>query len=224
MKSIQTTLSKPLFVFCGIALFGLGWYYAPWVKADLGLTPSAIQAARVQSPANGFNPQQLVSDARSQIGVTVRYDPEYTAIPYPNGDVALFKGVCTDVVIRAMRAQAVDLQELVHRDMRKNFAQYPTRWGLSQADANIDHRRVLNLEVFMKRRGLALPVSTQASDYQAGDWVTWRVGEKNLPHIGVVSNRKNNQGTPLIIHNIGAGTQEEDVLFAYKLAGHYRWR
>jgi uncharacterized protein YijF (DUF1287 family) len=108
--------------------------------------------------------------------------------------------------------------------MRKNFAQYPTRWGLKQADANIDHRRVLNLEVFMNRRGNSLPLSQNPTDYKVGDWVTWRVGEQNLPHIGLVSSRKSALGMPLIIHNIGAGTQEEDVLFAFKMVGHYRWR
>ncbi len=208
-------------------VFGLltaGWYYEPWLELKLGFAPSVIQTAQAKIPEGGFSPIQLVQNARAQIGVTVRYDPEYTAIPYPNGDVAQFKGVCTDVVIRAMRGQGLDLQKLVHEDMKQNFSRYPTRWGLKRADANIDHRRVLNLEVFMTRRGFSLPLSTRAAGFQAGDWVTWRVGDKNLPHIGIVSDKKTRDGVPLIIHNIGLGTQEEDVLFAYKMVGHYRWR
>ncbi|TDR32839.1 DUF1287 domain-containing protein [Hydromonas duriensis] len=206
-----------------LLLLIMGWHYAPWLKVKFGFAPSALQTVLGKMPEGGFSPAQLVQNARDQIGVTVRYDPEYTVIPYPNGDVAQFKGVCTDVVIRAMRGQGVDLQKLVHEDMRQNFSHYPTRWGLNRADANIDHRRVLNLEVFMARRGLSLPLSTRPADFQAGDWVTWRVGDKNLPHIGIVSDKKSRDGVPLIIHNIGLGTQEEDVLFSYKMVGHYRW-
>jgi uncharacterized protein YijF (DUF1287 family) len=202
------------------------------LAATLVLLPSMIQSQQIQQnqliqevqpAATGFNADQLTQDARRQIGVTTQYDPEYTTIPFPNGDVNVSKGVCTDVVIRAMRGQGIDLQQLVHEDMRKNFSKYPTRWGLKRADANIDHRRVLNLEVFMTRRASQLPLTDNPADFQAGDWVTWRVGDKNLPHIGLVSNQKSAQGTPLVIHNIGAGTQEEDVLFAFKMIGHYRW-
>ena len=200
------------------------WYYAPWLEVKFGFLPSVLQTAQAKMPEGGFSPSQLVQNARGQIGVTVRYDPEYTAIAYPNGDVAQFKGVCTDVVIRAMRGQGVDLQKLVHEDMKQSFSRYPTRWGLKRADANIDHRRVLNLEVFMARQRLSLPLSTRSADFQAGDWVTWRVGDKNLPHIGIVSDKKTSDGVPLMIHNIGLGTQEEDVLFSYKMVGHYRWR
>ena len=217
-------ISKILIVLITSVTLIVGGYYAPWVAVVLGFIPNVTQAAQAKLPVNGFNANHLVDDARRQIGVTIRYDPEYTVIPFPNGDVALFKGVCTDVVIRAMRGQGIDLQKLVNADMRKNFVQYPTRWGLKQADANIDHRHVLNLEVFMTRRGNHLPLSQNPTDFKAGDWVTWRVGEQNLPHIGLVSSRKSALGTPLIIHNIGAGTQEEDVLFAFKMVGHYRWR
>lgn len=211
---------KHIFKIILVVLLAVTWYYAPWLKVYAGFAPNVVQTAQAKMPVGGFDAEQLAADARGQIGQTVRYDPQYTVIPYPMGDVALFKGVCTDVVIRAMRAQGVDLQELVHQDMRKNFAQYPTRWGLRQPDANIDHRRVLNLEVFMQRRAANLPLT----DFRAGDWVTFRVGDKNLPHIGIVSNQKAQDGTPLLIHNVGLGTQEENALFAYKMVGHYRWR
>lgn len=166
----------------------------------------------------------LVNAARKQIGVTLAYDPMYTVIAYPNGDVAQSKGVCTDVVIRALRQQGVDLQKSVHDDMAAHFTQYPTRWGLKSPDTNIDHRRVLNLEVYLQRKGMNLPVTHNAQDFKAGDLVTWRVGDKKLPHIGIVSDRMTQDGTPLIIHNIGLGTQEENVLFAYDMIGHYRWQ
>lgn len=193
--------------------------------ANIGLaqTTHARQPV-VQAPrADGFSAQQLVDDARRQIGVTVGYDPKYVVLPYPNGDVPENTGVCADVIVRAMRGQGIDLQKVLHEDMSRSFSQYPKRWGLSKPDANIDHRRVLNLETFMQRKHKALATTQNPEDYQPGDWVSWRVGDTKLPHIGIVSDRISASGTPLIIHNIGAGAREEDVLFAFPMVGHYRW-
>ncbi|QNS14385.1 DUF1287 domain-containing protein [Mannheimia bovis] len=162
----------------------------------------------------------LVENARKQIGVTLSYDPKYRKIDFPMGDVPETTGVCTDVVIRAYRQQGLDLQQAVNKDMKSAWAKYPKLWGLKTTDPNIDHRRVPNLETFFSRHGQTLSL-TDLSTFQAGDIVTWRL-PKNLPHIGIVSDKKSSDGTPLIIHNIGRGTQEEDVLFKYKIVGHYR--
>ena len=159
---------------------------------------------------------QIVQSARNQIGKTLRYDPAYTKLTYPMGDVPMEKGVCTDVVIRALREQNIDLQELVHQDMSRNFSIYPKRWGLKQPDTNIDHRRVPNLMTYFTRQGWAV----QDADYQAGDIVTWEL-KGNRPHIGIVSDRKIGD-RPLIIHNIGSGTREDDVLYRYTITGHFR--
>lgn len=170
---------------------------------------------------------KLVAAARSQLGVTNRYDPAYTKLNYPNGDVPLHKGVCTDVVIRALReAHQLDLQQLVHEDMAKNFALYPKKWGLKKPDRNIDHRRVPNLQVYFKRHWQSLNPAQAAKDYQAGDIVTVML-PGNLPHVMLVSD-KTQKGlpgrapTPLVIHNIGRGTQEENALSAYPITGHFR--
>ena len=173
--------------------------------------------------ATALDRHRLVRDARSQIGVTTSYDPAYRVLSFPMGDVDARTGVCTDVVVRAYRRQGIDLQALVNQDMRRAFAVYPKQWGLRAPDRNIDHRRVPNLQVFFTRHGQKLPVSQQASQYQPGDMVTWML-PGNRPHIGIVSQRRSAQGTPLIIHNIGGGTQEEDVLFAFPITGHYRYR
>lgn len=162
----------------------------------------------------------LVENARKQIGVTLSYDPHYRKIDFPMGDVPLTTGVCTDVVIRAYRQQGLDLQQAVNQDMKKAWNKYPKLWGLKKPDPNIDHRRVPNLETFFSRHGQILSLTDLAS-FQAGDIVTWRL-PKNLPHIGIVSDKKSADGVPLIIHNIGRGTQEEDILLKYKLVGHYR--
>lgn len=151
----------------------------------------------------------------------VVYDPSYFAIDYPNGDVPATKGVCTDVIIRAFRKMGIDLQKLVHEDMAKNFSAYPNNWGLSSTDTNIDHRRVPNLMVFFSRHGTTKPLSTNASDYLPGDIVCWSLG-RGLTHIGlVVEPKSQDKKRHLIVHNIGNGQIMEDVLFSYKIIGHY---
>ena len=167
--------------------------------------------------------EALVEAAQDRLKVSVRYDGAYVRLDYPGGDVPPDTGVCTDVIIRSYRAAfGFDFQKAVHEDMRANFSAYPKIWGLKRADKNIDHRRVPNLETYLKREGAELPVSKSAADYKAGDIVTWRLGGR-LPHIGIVSDKKSREGTPLIIHNVGAGPQEEDVLFIYELHRHYRF-
>jgi len=162
----------------------------------------------------------VVQGARRQIGVTTRYDPAYSRLSYPGGDVPRDRGVCTDVVIRAYRAVGVDLQMRVHDDMQKAWNAYPHLWGLKATDTNIDHRRVQNLEVFFRRQGASVPQSQRTSDFAPGDIVTWRLSN-GLPHIGIVS-RIDASGT-YVIHNIGAGAREEPVLFDYAIVGHFRY-
>ena len=164
----------------------------------------------------------FVEAARSQIGKTLFYDPSYQILSYPNGDVPIDRGVCTDVIIRALRvAYTYDLQQLVHKDMKRNFSKYPKIWGLKRPDRNIDHRRVPNLKTFFQRKGCSLPVSKQVSKFKAGDIVTCTV-PPHLPHIMIVSDRVNRNKIPLVIHNIGSGTQEEDLLLEFQITGHYR--
>ncbi|QZX81245.1 DUF1287 domain-containing protein [Metapseudomonas otitidis] len=165
---------------------------------------------------------RLVEAARTQVGVTLGYDPAYRRIAYPGGDVPLATGVCTDVVIRALRAQGLDLQQRVHEDMRRHFSAYPRHWGLKRPDPNIDHRRVPNLMTWFDRQGLSLKVGQAAADYQPGDIVTWDLG-RGLQHIGIISDRRSREGTPLALHNIGQGTREEDILFRWPILGHYRF-
>ena len=172
--------------------------------------------------AESIRIKDFVEAARSQIGKTLFYDPSYQALSYPNGDVPINRGVCTDVIIRALRvAYNYDLQQFVHEDMKHNFSKYPKIWGLKRPDRNIDHRRVPNLKTFFQRQGWSLPVSREISKFKAGDIVTCIV-PPHLPHIMVVSDRYNRNNIPLVIHNIGSGAQEEDRLFDFQLTGHYR--
>jgi uncharacterized protein YijF (DUF1287 family) len=187
-----------------------------------GLAAGAGQTARdpTTTAATASTPPWVAS-ARKQVGVTLVYDPAYVRLPYPGGDVPQERGVCTDVVIRALRPHGLDLQKAVHEDMRAHFGLYPKKWGLRAPDRNIDHRRVPNLQTWFARQGWSLRPTREASSYRPGDLVTW-ILPGNLPHIGIVSDRRSLTGTPLIIHNIGRGTREENILFDYPITGHYR--
>lgn len=170
----------------------------------------------------GSEPSRLTAAARDQVGVTVTYDPAYVALEFPGGDIPRDRGVCTDVVIRALRdAWGIDLQLAVNRDMKADFAAYPALWGLDQPDRNIDHRRVPNLATLFARIGAEVPLDEGPTPYLPGDIITWKL-PGNLDHIGIVSDRRTEGGVPLILHNIGAGAKEEDILFAYPMTGHYR--
>jgi uncharacterized protein len=168
--------------------------------------------------------QRLVNAAVERTHHSVRYDPAYVRIPYPGGDVPADTGVCTDEVIRSYRALGVDLQKEVHEDMVNNFSAYPRkwRWNLARPDSNIDHRRVPNLMVFFQRNGETLPITTRPEDYDPGDLITYDLGG-NVPHIGIVVDRKGGSGRYMIEHNIGQGPRIEDALFNWRITGHYRY-
>ncbi len=166
----------------------------------------------------------LLASAIEQTKVTRNYTQQYYVIPYPNGDVPIETGACTDVIIRAFRKAGIDLQKEVHEDMTTNFALYPKKWALQKTDPNIDHRRVLNLQTFFKRQGKSLPITQKAEDYSPGDIVAWDLDGKGMTHIGIVSNFWNKDTKRFsIIHNIGGGANQEDRLFEWKILGHYRY-
>jgi hypothetical protein len=178
-------------------------------------------------PASGQKPvpfgTRLADAAIERTRHEIRYEPAYVRIPYPGGDVPADTGVCTDVVVRSYRALGIDLQKEVHEDMRAAFDAYPRIWGLSRPDRNIDHRRVPNLATFFERKGERLTISSDPADYSAGDLVTWDLGG-GVPHIGIVVHRQSPDGRrPLVVHNIGAGPRLEDVLFGWKITGHYKY-
>lgn len=189
----------------------------------LAIAAGGLLLLQVPSPEATLFVDRLIAAAVEQTRHRVRYDGAYRKIPYPGGDVSADVGVCTDLVIHAYRGAGVDLQQRVHEDMRAAFAEYPRQWGLPRPDANIDHRRVPNLQAFLKRRRARLPVTSDAADYRPGDLVTWML-PGNLPHIGIVTSSTAPSGRPIIAHNIGRGPELEDMLFAFPVTGHYRYR
>ncbi|MBJ2153738.1 DUF1287 domain-containing protein [Paracoccus sp. IB05] len=165
--------------------------------------------------------QKIAQAAEAQEGVVRIYDPAYVALDFPGGDVAPDRGVCTDVLVRALRvAEGIDLQVAINRDMKADFAAYPKNWGLTRTDRNIDHRRVPNLRRLFERVGAELPVSETAADHLPGDVVTCLI-PGDLAHLMVVGTGLAGP-RPLIVHNIGAGTRIEDRLLEFRMTGRYR--
>jgi uncharacterized protein YijF (DUF1287 family) len=191
----------------------------PQAVSPQAISIESSQVTEIDSPTL----KQVIESALAQTKQTVGYDPAYVRIDYPGGDVPINTGVCSDVVVRSLRRAGVDLQKEVHEDMKRNFSAYPNSWGLARPDPNIDHRRVPNLMTYFKRMGKSLDISSVAKDYLPGDVIAWRL-DNGLLHIGIVSNvRAGNTERHTVVHNIGAGAQLEDVLFAWRIIGHYRY-
>lgn len=203
----------------GLVLVGL--ISCKFEKSEF-ISENDLTESHSSSDSNLTEKQKKISDAAlSIVDSGIDYDPAYFSIGYPNGDVPADKGVCTDVVIRTYRKLGVDLQRLVHEDMKANFDLYPKTWGLSKPDTNIDHRCVPNLMVYFSRFGKEKPMTDVAEDYLPGDIVCWRLAN-GMTHIGMVVNEKSNDGKRFkIVHNIGSGQVLEDVLFDYEIIGHY---
>ena len=191
--------------------------YQPSEALSVAAPPPRVR----NTPSAAFG-NELSNSALARLNPNVEYVAAYKKIGYPWGDVSQDTGVCTDVVIRSYRSLGIDLQSMVHEDMRQAFSAYPSRkiYGLKKADPNIDHRRVVNLEAFFERVGAAIPLG---SDYQPGDVITWRLSGGE-PHIGVVVNRRDPKtGNPMIVHNLGAGVRAEDLLDYAQPHGAYRF-
>lgn len=222
-KPLLGVFSRRKFVF--FLLFVIGVIVIVW-SVQSGFWKHVKQEALManQPEAPDTLGGRIAVAALWQVDKTIRYDAAYVKLDYPMGDRPIATGVCTDVVIRALRRAAdIDLQQCVHEDMKRHFSIYPTIWGMKRPDTNIDHRRVPNLRVYFERVGYSLPVTQNPDDYQAGDIVTCKLPH-GAAHIMVVGYQENWKGVRLTIHNAGGGTGQNDRLFTYKITGHYRVR
>ncbi len=146
----------------------------------------------------------------------VRSQPEYVSDYFAGGYPPEGQGVCADVIWRALREAGYDLKAMLDQDVGAHPEAYPLANGLP--DSNIDFRRVVNLRVFFERHCLEL--TTDADDiaaWQRGDFVIYD------GHIAVISDRRNAQGQPYIIHHTGHGAFEEDALTDRRILAHFRW-
>jgi len=196
----------------------------PFLQAQQNLTSSSNLTETIEElRSEGSFASRLAAQALQRTQVQVTYDDSYYAIDFPNGDIPDEKGNRADLIVRAYRGVGIDLQEDVHADMSANFRPYPQIYGRKQADSNIDHRLVGNLQVFFTRKGQPLAVTDEPFDYSVGDIVVWRLvnGER---HIGVVvPGPAALKSAKWIVHNMNASPTWEDRLLDYDVIGHYRY-
>jgi len=161
-----------------------------------------------------INTHPLVESARNQIGIVTKYDNQYYNGGYPPEG----RGACTDVIERALMDQGYDLKNKIDKDMLNFPEEYPYK-----SDPNINYRRVVNLKIFFDRYFEKIDLE---QDWQPGDIVTYDQIPGGLWHIAILSDKKNKDGIPLLIHNYGRGVIEDDFLFKWPAAitGHYRLR
>lgn len=196
----------------------------PFLQAQQKLTSkSNLNEAIQMLESDGSFQDRLAASALQRTLTPVTFDKSYYEIDFPNGDISNDRGNRADVIVRAYRGVGVDLQEDVHNDMSSNFRRYPQIFNRKEADSNIDHRLIQNLERFFARNGDSLPVTTEALDYSVGDIVIWRLID-GTPHSGiVVPGPGAKHSEKWIVHNMNSTPLWEDRLFDYKVIGHYRY-
>lgn len=175
------------------------------------------QSPQLQSTADadgdGVDDQtDILNGALAYVSTRPKYKSRYYETGYPDDGY----GVCTDVVAYALKNAGYDLQALVDADIRE----YPEEYGITTPDKNIDFRRVRNLKVFFSRNAVKLTTNvSETEQWQGGDIVIF---EK---HIGIVSDRRNKNGVPYVIHHNEPWqtAYEQDVLEKRTdIVGHYR--
>lgn len=150
----------------------------------------------------------------------------YISLKYPGGDVPRTMGVCTDVIIRAVRNSGFDLQKELHEDIARAKAAYPMVKGAG--DASIDQRRVGTLLPYFKRHWEKhSPRLDDASDpWRPGDVILMDTfpSKSGPDHIGIVSDRVDEAGLPLIINNWTDGTVVSEMDLMTFVPVLYRFR
>ncbi|MFM2242701.1 MAG: hypothetical protein RLZ97_1556 [Verrucomicrobiota bacterium] len=196
------------------------------------VTPESADLLITELQSSAAPGERLASAALQSTKTKVTWDEAYYQIPATNGDIPLDRGKAEDLIVRSYRALGIDLQELVHKDMKASFADYPQIFGRSSADPNIDHRLTPNLQRFFRRAGAELSQesadgqqapSMNSGDYQPGDVVAWRLAGGGS-HIGiVVPGPGDKREERWVVHNNGQGPVWENCLFDFKITGHYRY-
>ncbi len=217
-------MKKKFIIFFGIvvflALLGVTFFYLNYYNLlprksytgeDFGIS---YQKSGNDYDQDGIDDYiEMLNGARRFVSQKPRYKSEYYDGGYPPEGV----GVCTDVVAQAFLEAGYDLRELVDQDIRENRESYP---NIEVVDKNIDYRRVRNLKIFLERNAISFTTNIYEIDkWQGGDIVVFP------SHIAIVSDKRNKEGIPYLIHHGGQPVYEEDVLKRYdgKVVGHYRF-
>jgi hypothetical protein len=164
----------------------------------------------------------IVNGANKEAINKTKYESNYYAGGYPPET----EGVCTDVIWRGFKAANINLKDLIDEDIKNNTKLYPRVAG--KPDPNIDFRRVPNQDVFFSRYCVSLPTKIKSRDeenleqWQPGDIVVFVEGYE---HIGIISNKRDKNGIPYVIHNTKPhATTMKQSWFTAPIHAHYRWK
>ena len=193
---------------------------------------SLVGESMVESASISLS-EEILSAAKVCIAKQTRYRMDYPAISYPAGDIPFDTGLCSDVVIRSLRAAGIDLQQLVYEDSQRARSQYldaNRRTGFGRPlNRSWVHRRTANLNLFLKRHAIELPTRYDmrtADTWQPGDiviyirkgWETW--------HTAIVSDVTSEiSGCPLVIDSWsqpGYVSESHSLIEFGAIGGHYR--
>lgn len=216
MKTIKFIL-----IFMGLFLAAILLYYISPKKVyyaeDFDIK---VLKSKIDYDKDGIDDyEDIMLGARLDAEARPKYDGSYVDGGYPSDDV----GVCADLVWRAFKNAGYTLKDMIDGDIKDNREDYP---GLDKRpDPNIDFRRVRNLKVFFDKYAENLTLDPyEIASWQPGDIVIF--GER-YTHIGIISDKRNEEGIPYLIHNAGQYNREEDVLIRWMkkdtITGHYRW-
>ncbi len=153
------------------------------------------------------------------------YGGGYRRISYPGGDIPREDGVCTDVVVRAVRNAGLDIQKALQDDIRRAPKAFRM---VKKRNPNIDHRRVKTLPPYFERQWEEhLTKLDSATDpYRPGDVIFMDTfpKKKGPDHIGIVSDKRGESGHLLVINNWTDGfkTAEMDLLAFVPVTHRYR--
>lgn len=193
-----------------VRLTGVTQLFAPiHTNADFGIES---YVSSFDADNDGLDDQSdIVASAHAYVATRPWYGSAYYEGGWPDDG----RGVCTDVVAYALLGAGYDVRELLHRDVLA----HPEGYDIPEPDANIDYRRVEELHDFFSRNATALTLDPRdLSAWQGGDIVFFD------GHVGVVSDRRNNQGVALVIHHerVLQLAYEEDILAERPIMGHFR--
>ena len=204
-----------IFVFAILMIFGVAWLlyafnvipHRQYINADFGIE---TYKSLVDKDGDGIDDQtDFLQSVRRYIATKPKYKSKYYRTGYPDDGY----GVCTDVIAFGLKDTGYDLRELVDADIRANKKLYQ----LEVVDKNIDFRRVNNLRIFFERNAKSLTTDlTDIKEWQGGDIIVFKT------HIGVVSDKRNRQGIPFIIHNGGFHFEEDVLEYRTDIVGHFR--
>lgn len=160
----------------------------------------------------------LVIGARKDAANHPVYDGAYVSENngYSDSDI----GVCTDVIWRAMKEAGYSMRSMLNADIDKHLEDYDNIEN--KPDPNIDFRRVKTLKPFYDKYLTNLEIKlTDPSQWQPGDIVIFETS--TYKHIGILSDKRNRNEYPLVIHNTGQENREENFITYLPITGHYRF-